>query len=181
MPRKQLPLRPNVCMLLYNSRGRLFLGERHGKPGHWQFPQGGAEPKYSLKENVIRELREELRIKKSHIGKVKKLSSRHEYEWRTTPSYARNKWRGQKQTFWLIEFIGDDEDIDLAWYKEPEFQSWRWCSVTEVKRRAASFRLAGYRGALREFLAFKREKLQNMGPSRNRAPSKRGKKARPRA
>ena len=163
MPPKQLPLRPNVCMLLYNAQGRLFLGERLGKTGHWQFPQGGAEPKYTLKENVIRELREELGIKKRHIGKIKKLSSRHEYEWRTPPAYAMNRWRGQKQTFWLIEFTGEDADIDLAGYKEPEFQAWRWCSVTEVRRRAASFRLAGYRGALREFLEFKKLKLKAKG------------------
>lgn len=163
MSPKQLPLRPNVCMLLYNARGRLFLGERHGKAGHWQFPQGGAESKYTPKENVIRELREELGITRRHIGKIKKLTSRHQYEWRTPPSYAKNRWRGQKQTFWLVEFTGSDEDIDLTWYKEPEFQAWRWCSVAEVKRRAASFRLAGYKGALREFLEFKRLKLKGAG------------------
>lgn len=159
MRRKNLPLRPNVCMLLYNAKGRLFLGERHGKPGHWQFPQGGAEPRYTPKENVIRELREELGIKKRHLGKIKKLNSRHEYEWRSPPAYARDKWRGQKQTFWLIEFTGNDSDIDLTWYKEPEFQAWQWCSVSEVKRRAESFRLVGYKGPLKEFLEFKREVL----------------------
>lgn len=158
MPQKKLPLRPNVCMLVYNTKGRLFLGERYNEKGHWQFPQGGAEPDVSLKENVIRELKEELGLKKRHIGKLTKLTSRHEYEWRTPPKYAHNKWRGQKQTFWLVEFIGDDGDIDVASYKEPEFQSWRWCSVAEVKRKATPFRLAGYNGPLREFLAFKRSK-----------------------
>jgi putative (di)nucleoside polyphosphate hydrolase len=159
MPRTKLPLRPNVCMLVYNDKGRLFLGERHGEPGHWQFPQGGAEARYTPRQNVMRELKEELGLKKRHIGKVAKLTSRHEYEWRKPPAYALNKWRGQRQTFWLVEFVGADGDIDLTSHKEQEFRSWRWCSVAEVKRRAARHRLAGYQGAFKEFLEFKRTKL----------------------
>ncbi len=156
MSSRKLPLRPNVCMLLYNQKGKLFLGERFGEPGHWQFPQGGAEPRYTLRENVIRELREELGLKRRLIGKITKLKSTHKYEWRTPPRYARKKWRGQKQTFWLVEFVGADSDIDLTSHNEQEFGGWRWCSATEVKRRAATFRRAGYLGPLREFLEFKR-------------------------
>jgi putative (di)nucleoside polyphosphate hydrolase len=175
MPRTKLPLRPNVCMLVYNCKGRLFLGERHGERGHWQFPQGGAEARYTPRENVMRELKEELGLKKRHVGKVTKLASRHQYEWRTPPRYALNKWRGQRQTFWLVEFVGDDGDIDLVSYKEPEFRSWRWCSVAEVKRRAAPYRLVGYKGALKEFLEFKRTKLARSG-TKKRSP-KRGTRA----
>jgi putative (di)nucleoside polyphosphate hydrolase len=172
MSPKKLPLRPNVCMLVYNNKGKLFLGERDGEPEHWQFPQGGAEPRYTLRQNVIRELREELGLKKRSIGKLTKLQSTHEYEWRTPPRYAHKKWRGQKQTFWLVEFIGSDSDIDLTAYKEPEFASWRWCSVAEVKRRAAPFRIAGYRAPLREFLEFKRTKLKTKGASKKKATSR---------
>lgn len=172
MSPKKLPLRPNVCMLVYNNKGKLFLGERDGEPEHWQFPQGGAEPRYTLRQNVIRELREELGLKKRSIGKLTKLQSTHEYEWRTPPRYAHKKWRGQKQTFWLVEFIGSDSDIDLTAYKDPEFASWRWCSVAEVKRRAAPFRIAGYRAPLREFLEFKRTKLKTKGASKKKATSR---------
>jgi putative (di)nucleoside polyphosphate hydrolase len=166
MSPKKLPLRPNVCMLVYNSNGRLFLGERYGESGHWQFPQGGAESRYSLRENVIRELREELGLKKRHIGKITKLTSTHEYEWRTPPRYAHKKWRGQRQTFWLVEFVGADSDIDLTTHKEQEFGAWEWCSATEVKRRAPSFRRAGYLGPLREFLEFKRQNMEARGTKR---------------
>jgi hypothetical protein len=57
-----------------------------------------------------------------------------------------------------VEFVGVDSDIDLTSDEEQEFSSWRWCSATEVKRRAATFRRAGYLAPLREFLAFKRSK-----------------------
>jgi putative (di)nucleoside polyphosphate hydrolase len=151
-------LRPNVCILLYNSQGQLFLGERLGKRGHWQFPQGGVEPEQTLTDTVVRELREEIGVKKRHLGRIRRLKARHSYLWKSIPAYAEGKWIGQAQTFWLVEFIGRDSDIDLSDSKEPEFKRWRWVSVTQVRALAAPERRAGYRAALTEFLALKRAK-----------------------
>ena len=58
----ELPLRPNVCMLLHNQDSDLFLGERYGEAGVWQLPQGGVEAEYSVEENVLRELEEEIGV-----------------------------------------------------------------------------------------------------------------------
>ena len=155
-PKKRKPqlLRPNVCMLVYNRKGQLFLGERLGKPGHWQFPQGGVEPDETLKANVLRELHEELGVSRSHIGSLTKLRARHSYLWRKIPKYAKGRWVGQRQTFWLVEFVGRNSDIDLTSAEEPEFRLWRWCSVRTVRRIAAPERLIGYEKALGEFEAY---------------------------
>ena len=144
-------LRPNVCMLVYNKRGQLFMGERIGKPGHWQFPQGGVEPGQTLKANVIRELSEEIGIAREQIGRITKLKARHSYIWKKVPSYARGRWSGQRQTFWLVEFIGSNRDIDISSSGEPEFSNWRWCAPRTVRRLAAPERLSGYTKALDEF------------------------------
>jgi putative (di)nucleoside polyphosphate hydrolase len=145
-------------MLVYNRKGQLFLGERLGKPGHWQFPQGGVEPEETLKENVRRELREEIGITKEHIGAITKLRARNSYLWKRVPDYAKGRWAGQRQTFWLVEFIGRDSDIDLSSAEEPEFSRWRWCAVRTVRRLAASERLPGYEKALGEFQEFLKNK-----------------------
>ena len=149
----KLPLRPNVCMLIFNSERKLFLGERHDETGVWQFPQGGAEPEFSLEENVYRELEEELGIRRSSLQIEKKLDSTHEYEFRNPPSYARGKWRGQSQTCWLVRFLGTDAEINLD-TAEPEFMSWKWCEVDEVRMLAEPKRLPGYERPLQEFLDF---------------------------
>lgn len=141
-------------MLVYNRKGELFLGERLGKPGHWQFPQGGVEREASLKTNVLRELREELGITEQQVGRVLKLRARHRYLWKRVPAYAKGRWEGQQQTFWLVEFIGRDGDIDLVSGDEPEFSRWRWCSVRAVRRLAAKERLPGYERPLAEFVDF---------------------------
>jgi putative (di)nucleoside polyphosphate hydrolase len=148
--KRALPYRPNVCMLLYNQKGRLFLGERAGSPGIWQFPQGGVDRRMSLAANVKRELAEELGISKETLGTIHRLKARHRYDFRKPPPYARGKWRGQAQTFWIVEFIGRDRDIRLD-RGEPEFMDWKWCTPAQVRRVAEPIRSIGYRRPLKEF------------------------------
>jgi putative (di)nucleoside polyphosphate hydrolase len=138
-------------MLVFDKKGRLLLAEREGRPGHWQFPQGGAESDRSLEENVIKELKEELGLKRRHLGKITQLEATHEYDWENPPSYAKGKWRGQAQTFWAVEFLGDDNDIRLDADEEQELSDWCWCSIEEVEKRADPKRLEGYTKALQSY------------------------------
>lgn len=147
----KLPYRPNVCILLYNSAGRLLLGERFGSPGVWQFPQGGVSEDGTLEESVIREIEEELGITSSSLGKVTKLASTHRYDFAVPPKYAVGRFRGQSQTFWAVEFTGKDSEIDLKTHEPQEFSDWKWCTVDEVKTIAEPKRLTGYSAPLGEF------------------------------
>lgn len=149
----QLPLRPNVCMLVYNKKYQLFLGERFGSKGVWQFPQGGVDLRSLPIKSVVRELREELGLKDKHIGKIHKLKSTHSYNFSSPPDYALNKWRGQKQTFWLVEFLGTNKDIKLDCH-EQELMNFKWCSPQEIRKLAEPKRLIGYLKPLREFEKF---------------------------
>lgn len=116
----------------------------------WQFPQGGVEAGLSLEENVIKELTEELGADKKLFRIVQKLKSTHKYDFQKPPAYAIGKWRGQAQTFWLVEFAGKDSDINLSRY-QPEFESFRWCTPDEVRKLAEPKRLPGYLKPLEEF------------------------------
>ena len=145
-----LPLRPNVCALVINHDNLLFLAERWQEEGHWQFPQGGSEPEFSPEQNVLRELNEELGAPQDKFKIIKKLETTYEYQWESPPSYALGKWSGQRQSFWLVRFLGKDCDINLAAYQQ-ELMNWRWCTVAEVKTLAHPRRLKGYIPALAEF------------------------------
>lgn len=155
-----LPLRPNVCMIVLNSAGLIFLGQRHGEAGKWQFPQGGAEPDLSLEENVLRELTEELGAPRDLFAIIKKLNSTHEYEFMRPPDYAKGRWRGQSQTFWLVQFRGADSDINLKAHI-PEFDDFKWCTLEEVRKLSEPIRLKGYDKALTEV---KDELLKRVSP-----------------
>ncbi|MDC0358239.1 NUDIX domain-containing protein, partial [Oligoflexia bacterium] len=125
-------------------------GERAGAPGVWQFPQGGAEEGFTLQENVLKELYEELGVVKEKLSIVKQLNATHEYEWDNPPDYAVNRWRGQTQTFWLVQFLGSDDDFVLDRF-QIELMNWKWCSVDEVQAMAQPKRLPGYLEPLQEF------------------------------
>lgn len=147
------PLRPNVCMLIHNRDGQIFLGQRLGELGVWQLPQGGVDRSYPLEENVIREVHEELGVERERIRVVRRLEATHEYQFIKTPEYYAGKWRGQSQTFWIVEYLGSDAEIDLDRF-EPEFSAWRWASVEEVRQLAEPKRVPGYLAPLREFEAY---------------------------
>lgn len=153
MTADELPFRPNVCMLVLSRDGRIFLGERNGEPGIWQLPQGGVEAGASLEENVLREVEEELGVSRAKLGAPVRLTATHRYEFDKPPRYAAGKWRGQSQTFWIVPFLGEDSDIVLDRH-HPEFMSWRWCSVEELRALAEPKRLPGYEKVIPEFLEY---------------------------
>lgn len=145
-------------MLVLNKENKIFLGERAGKDGAWQFPQGGAEAELSLEENVLKELEEELGTPKKQFTILMRLEATHEYDFETPPAYALRKWRGQSQTFWLVKFNGADSDIDVE--TEGEFQGFCWCKISKVKELAESKRIPGYEAPLAEVETYLRsEKL----------------------
>lgn len=137
-------------MLLFNNAGKLWLGERDGEPGHWQFPQGGVDEGDSLEDTVVRELGEEVGLAADKVRIAKKLRATFDYDWPEVRSYGKKKYRGQSQTFWLVEFLGEDNDINVA-TDHKEFMNWKWCSSAEVRTIASKVRLPGYLMPLREF------------------------------
>jgi len=146
------PLRPNVCMLVRNSAGQLFLGERLGEAGVWQFPQGGIDEGLTAEASVLKELHEELGIPAHLLRIERQLAATHSYEFAAPRDYSGRIFRGQAQSFWLVEFLGADTDIRLDLH-EPEFMNWRWCTPAEVAVLADPQRLPGYRAPLAEVAA----------------------------
>ena len=148
MNRPPLPYRPNVCMLVYDRRGWLFLGQRAGGDT-WQFPQGGVEG--SAERSVVRELEEELGLRRSALGRIQRLQATHSYEFATIPSHWRNRWRGQRQSFWAVELVGPDTQIRLDAHPHIELTAWRWCDPIYLLEEVDPVRRAGYEAPLREF------------------------------
>lgn len=159
-----LPYRPNVCILLVNRDNKLLLGERLGEKNAWQLPQGGVEPDDTIEASVLRETEEELGIPQSSLRIVRRLDATHRYDFDRPPAYAVGRWRGQEQSFWLVEFLGEDSEINLSG-SEPEFSAYRWCSADDVRRMAEAKRLPGYRDALKEFEEWLPSRLPSRGGS----------------
>jgi putative (di)nucleoside polyphosphate hydrolase len=96
----------------------------------WKFPQGGIKQGETEKQAVIRELTEELGTSKFKI--VAKSPYTHKYDWgRDSVEKAGFRWRGQKQRFYLVEFLGENKDIKI---NTKEIQNYRWVRRSELAR-----------------------------------------------
>ncbi len=152
------PYRDNVGAVLFDRRGLVFVARRSGPPdrggGGWQFPQGGIDPHEDPEGAVLRELSEE-------IGTAKALVLGRHPEWLTYdfPDHVQwhsrgGRYRGQRQLWFALRFIGTDADIRLDADPHPEFDDWRWMPLSEVPALAVDFKRPVYEAIARSFAGF---------------------------
>jgi putative (di)nucleoside polyphosphate hydrolase len=129
MNHKNLPLRTCVGVAVLNSQNKVFVGKRKDNPfDKWQMPQGGVDSNELLLQAMKRELLEETSIK--NIEVLKEFDQWLEYELpeNLIGKIWNGKYRGQKQKWFVVKFLGDDSEINVN-TKNPEFMEWKWIDV----------------------------------------------------
>lgn len=152
LPHEERPYRPGVGIVLFNKRGLIFIGERIDNPGAWQMPQGGIDEGEQPEDAVLREMEEEIGTRKAKI-----LGIMSEWLFYDIPLHTANKlwdarYRGQKQRWVALEFLGEDNDINLRAYDHPEFGQWKWAHPDELIELIVPFKRDMYRKVIDEFL-----------------------------
>ena len=129
MDYKILPLRTGVGIVVLNSQNKIFVGKRKDNNfDKWQMPQGGVDTNEPLLHAMKRELLEETSIK--NIEVLKEFNQWLEYELpeNLIGKIWNGKYRGQKQKWFVVKFLGDDSEINVN-TKNPEFMEWKWIDV----------------------------------------------------
>ena len=129
MNNKILPLRTGVGIIVLNSQNKIFVGKRKDNPfDKWQMPQGGVDLDEPLLQAMKRELLEETSIK--NIEVLKEFDQWLEYELpeKLVGKIWKGKYRGQKQKWFVVKFLGTDDEININ-TKYPEFIEWKWIDV----------------------------------------------------
>ena len=124
-----LPLRTGVGIAILNSQNKVFVGKRKDNPfDKWQMPQGGVDSDEPLLQAMKRELLEETSIK--NIKVLKELDQWLEYELpeNLIGKIWKGKYRGQRQKWFIVKFLGDDNEINIK-TKNAEFMEWKWVDI----------------------------------------------------
>ena len=148
-----LPYRPAVGVMLLNRDGKAFVGQRLDSTLEaWQLPQGGLDDGESVEEAAFRELEEETGIRREHVEIVARCPVELFYDLPDdlVGKLWKGRWRGQRQTWFLARFLGEDGDIDIV-TADPEFRAWKWAEPTELPAMIVPFKKALYEELLKAF------------------------------
>lgn len=156
--------RPNVGIVLCNQQDQVLLAQRIGGTG-WQFPQGGIQRHEDPGQAMFRELYEEVGIESRQVVVVGRTRDWLRYE---LPSHMlragkAGSFRGQKQVWYLLRFLGQDEDVRLDRGDKPEFESWQWVNYWHPVERVIAFKRDVYRAALSELEPLLNEPIHKSG------------------
>jgi putative (di)nucleoside polyphosphate hydrolase len=152
--------RPNVGIVLLNSRNEVFWGKRVGQHS-WQFPQGGIQHGESPEQAMYRELQEEVGLLPEHVQIIGRTRDWLRYD--VPEEYLRRQnstrvhraaYRGQKQIWFLLRLVGLDSDIQLRASEHPEFDAWRWVPFWIQLDAVIGFKREVYQLALSELARY---------------------------
>tara|TARA_B100000989_G_scaffold89670_1_gene64856 strand:+ start:230 stop:706 length:477 start_codon:yes stop_codon:yes gene_type:complete len=142
---RDLPLRSGVGIIVLNKENKVFVAKRIDNPKNfWQMPQGGVDEGEDFLTAAYRELEEETSIKKVEV--IKEIDETITYE---LPDHLlgiiwKGKYKGQKQKWFLMRFLGNDEEINIKTIK-PEFLEWKWIDVDKLTEVVVDFKFHVYK------------------------------------
>ena len=137
---KNLPLRNGVGIIVLNNDNKILVAKRiDNSKNFWQMPQGGVDDGEDFLSAAYRELEEETSIK--NVELIKELDGMLTYELPThlLGKIWKGKYRGQKQKWFIMRFLGNDDDINLKTDK-PEFLDWKWIDLNMITEVVVDFK-----------------------------------------
>ena len=146
--------RANVGIMLANGKGQLLWARRIGQDA-WQFPQGGIHKGESPRQALFRELREEIGLTEQDVEVL--ACTRGWLRYRLPQRLQRRDQKplciGQKQKWFLLQMLADDDRVRFDCDSKPEFDHWQWVSYWYPLDQVIAFKREVYRRALRELSA----------------------------
>ena len=142
---KNLPLRIGVGVVLLNKENKVFVAKRIDNPKNfWQMPQGGVDSDENFLTAAFRELYEETSIR--NVKLIQEIEGTYTYE---LPKNLlgiiwKGKYRGQKQKWFLMKYLGNDSEINLN-TNNPEFLEWKWVDIDQITEIVVDFKLHVYK------------------------------------
>lgn len=148
-----LPYRRCVGVMLANADGKVFVGQRSDRyESAWQMPQGGIDKGEDPRAAALRELQEETGITADLVRIEAETDGWLAYDLphEIVPEIWKGRYRGQKQKWFLMRFLGSDSQIDIA-SGHPEFARWKWQTPDRLLAEIVPFKRSVYEQVVKTF------------------------------
>lgn len=147
--------RAGVGMILFNRKRKIFWAKRIGQDA-WQFPQGGMNEGETPEETMYRELKEEVGLNPEDVRIITVTHGWLRYD--LPKNFIRYNSHplcvGQKQKWFLLRLVGEEDKVNFLDTEHPEFDGWRWVDYWDPMDEVINFKRGIYLKVLKIFAPY---------------------------
>lgn len=144
--------RPNVAAIVlsaqYPLKCEVFIASRTDVENAWQFPQGGIDRGETVKEALLRELKEEIGTNSIEI--IAEYPKWVSYDFPPAIALKMKPYDGQIQKYYLVK-LKHGAKINISTHHTPEFSEYKFVPTSNIYDYITFFKRTVYRQVLKYF------------------------------